>query len=81
MITYMYVLYPGIILVVNQGCKTCIYIVCFMVQTLERAQHELQTTRPFVKYPNVYYLSYQSALAKVISVNRYSLYWRATKAR
>lgn len=49
-----------------------------MVQTLERAQHELQTTRPFVKYPNVYYLSYQSALAKVISVNRYSLYWRAT---
>lgn len=46
-----------------------IYIVCFMVQTLERAQHELQTTRPFVKYPNVYYLSYQSALAKVISVN------------
>lgn len=58
-----------------------IYIVCFMVQTLERAQHELQTTRPFVKYPNVYYLSYQSALAKVISVNRYSLYWRATKAR
>lgn len=54
---------------------------CFMVQTLERAQHELQTTRPFVKYPNVYYLSYQSALAKVISVNRYSLYWRATKAR
>lgn len=77
----MYVLYPDIILVVNQGCKTCIYIVCFMVQTLERAQHELQTTRPFVKYPNVYYLSYQSALAKVISVNRYSLYWRATKAR
>lgn len=57
-----------------------IYIVCFMVQTLERAQQELQTTRPFVKYPNVYYLSYQSALAKVISVNRYSLYWRATKA-
>lgn len=52
-----------------------------MVQTLERAQHELQITRPFVKYPNVYYLSYQSALAKVISVNRYSLYWRATKAR
>lgn len=47
-----------------------IYIVCFMVQTLERAQHELQTTRPFVKYPNVYYLSYQSALAKVISVNQ-----------
>lgn len=41
-----------------------------MVQTLERAQHELQTTHPFVKYPNVYYLSYQSALAKVISVNR-----------
>lgn len=79
----MYVLYPDIILVVNQGCKTCIYIyiVCFMVQTLERAQHELQTTRQFVKYPNVYYLSYQSALAKVISVNRYSLYWRATKAR
>lgn len=77
----MYVLYPDIILVVNQGCKTYINILCFMVQTLERAQHELQTTRPFVKYPNVYYLSYQSALAKVISVNRYSLYWRATKAR
>lgn len=33
-----------------------------MVQTLERAQQELQTTRAFVKYPNVYYLSYQSAL-------------------